>query len=280
MAIVLLSRTPPAVSLAHLANPQQVINGAAMGALVVHGFTATPHGMASLTRALASRGVSTHALCLPGHGGHPHDLAHVRWRDWLTATRQAYAELRAHYVRVALIGQSLGAALCRLLLAETPIPDVAVLMAMPWHLAAWPTRLSARMFNALPALTKRLAWLKDGGSDIADPTERYPQNMYLWTPLQAVCEVDKALRAQAKLRAPARCPTLIVHSQNDHTAPFTAARRLHRRLGAQASLLAVQRSWHVLTQDLEREAIAAAVADFVLNGNRHAIKMQHDWRWF
>lgn len=219
--------------------------------------------MGSLVGPLAAAGFSVQIPVLPGHGGVPDDLDGIHWTDWLDSVQAEYRALRGRHRRVVVVGQSLGGALVRLLLGEVQPPAAAVILAMPMRINSAAARSLAPILDRVPPLTQRLAWVKDGGSDIADPVGRYPKNMYIWTPMQAVCELHKILTHQARTVNAAPCPTLLIHSENDHTAEYAGALKLKAKLGKNASLLTLQRSYHVLTQDVEQAEVAEAVAAFV-----------------
>jgi carboxylesterase len=58
-------------------------------------------------------------------------------------------------------------------------------------------------------------------------------------------------------------PTLLVHSEQDHTVPFACMDAIAHRLGTRDyAKLALHDSFHVVTLDVERERVFAAVADW------------------
>jgi carboxylesterase len=83
-------------------------------------------------------------------------------------------------------------------------------------------------------------------------------------PLAAVVEL---LRLRARVRRGLHRvthPTLIVHGRHDRTAPVSGVEELRRRLvGARSLEVAIfEQSGHVITEDAEREAVAARIVDF------------------
>jgi carboxylesterase len=59
-------------------------------------------------------------------------------------------------------------------------------------------------------------------------------------------------------------PTLVLHGRHDRTAPVSNVEELRRRLRARPLEVEVfERSAHVLTEDAERDVVAARVVDFL-----------------
>src|SRR5262245_62277669 len=79
-------------------------------ALLIHGFLGSPRDMRPLAEALATAGVSTHGVLLPGFGPEISSLSRVRADEWLAAARMAWRELRLGAERTTLIGCSMGGA--------------------------------------------------------------------------------------------------------------------------------------------------------------------------
>ena len=60
-----------------------------------------------------------------------------------------------------------------------------------------------------------------------------------------------------------RAPTLLVHSERDHTVPFACMDAIaHRLTHAPYAKLVLHESFHVVTLDVERERVFTAVADW------------------
>jgi carboxylesterase len=235
--------------------------------LLVHGFTANPEEMRPVGEALAGRGFAVRAVRLAGHGTTVEDMAGTGWRDWYASVEDGLARLRADAptLRVAVVGMSLGA-LLGLHLAATRPGDVAALV-----LCGTPLRLGDARVRWLPALA-RLPWVarrwaivpKRGGPDIADPVARAACTSYAAMPLAAIVEL---LRLQAVVRAElgrVMQPALVLHGRADHGAPLANVELLQRRLGSRMiETHVLERSWHVVTVDYDRDEVARLSADFL-----------------
>ncbi|MGZ9121379.1 MAG: alpha/beta hydrolase, partial [Gemmatirosa sp.] len=139
----------------------------ARAVLVVHGFGDTPQSVAELAHALHADGWTVRVPLLPGHGRTVRDFAASGADAWMACAREELAALRARHGTVALVGQSMGAALCAVLAAETPDASALVLLA-PYVTAPRVVRAVARTHLALGLV---LPYLDSGGgaASIHDP---------------------------------------------------------------------------------------------------------------
>jgi len=243
-----------------------------LGCLLVHGLTATPDEMRPLGDALAARGFAVRGVRLAGHGTHVADLSRTAWTDWFASVEEGLARLRADVPRVAIAGMSLGALLA-LHAGATAAPDIAALV-----LCGTPIRLGDGRVRWLPLLA-RIPWLarrwavipKAGGPDIADPVARAATLSYPALPLRAVVEL---LRLQAIVRGElgrVTQPALLLHGRHDHSAPLENVRLLRDRLGSRdVEAHVLERSWHVVTLDHDRDEAARLAGDFLERVDRVA----------
>ena len=227
------------------------LEGDDRGVLLVHGLAGSPYAMRFLGQKLAGRGFTVFAPALPERTG------------WLAAVEAELAALRGRCSRIAVAGLSLGA-LLTLRLAErgAELRAIAVLAAplwLPLHIRAAVTGLSRleRLFGPVPDIPNF------GGSDIRDPEVRRTYPSPVGFPIASLAAL---LELQADVRADlpkVRVPTLVIHGDHDHTAPPAGAREIERRIGAtDKKLVRLPLSFHIVTLDVERDAVAGAVGDF------------------
>lgn len=231
----------------------------------MHGFTATPEEVRPLGDGLAARGFPCRAVRLPGHATDVADLARTGRAAWIESVDAAVGRLRTDAGRVAVAGVSMGALLAIVEAAARP-HDVAALVLCATPLVLGDTRAAWVAFvGRLPGVSRRFALIrKTRPRDIADPEARARSQAYPVMPLAALREFMR-LRVEARRAlAAVTAPTLVLHGRLDHTAPVANVEYLRRRLRtAVVETRVFERSAHVLTEDLEREAVSAAVADFL-----------------
>ena len=249
-----------------------------LGCLLVHGLTATPDEVRPLGDALAARGFPVRGVRLAGHGTDVADLAQTTWTDWFASVEEDLARLRDAVPRVAIAGMSLGALLA-LHAAATRPAEVAALA-----LCGTPIRLADARVRWLPALA-RIPWLarrwaviaKVNGPDIADPAARAASLSYPALPLPAVIELLR-LQATARHELPrVTQPALLLHGRHDHSAPLANLDVLRRGLASgDVEVRVLERSWHVVTLDYDREEAARLVGDFLARVERATMRQKEE----
>jgi carboxylesterase len=220
--------------------------------------------MRPLGEALAAAGFPVRAVRLPGHGTNVADLARSGWVDWLEAASAALALLARDVPRVAIAGQSMGALLA-IRLAVTRPREIAALVLCATALDV--RGLRARLLplvRRVPPLARRWALLPKGARDIADPVARAESFTYDAMPLAAVLQLLALQRIVRRELGRVTQPALLLHGRDDHTIPVGQLGRLRRGLGSgwiEAHVL--ERSWHVVTLDRDRDEVGRLAADFL-----------------
>jgi carboxylesterase len=236
--------------------------------LCLHGITGTPFEVRPLAEAFGRLGCSVEAPLLAGHGGTLGDLARTGWPDWLRSAEEALDRLQARIggAPVAICGFSMGGLLALRLARLFPERVSAlVVMSAPLRLRRFqvsgirtvgrlPIDFCARPMICIPKLN---------GSDISDPEMRYKNPGLRAFPLAALkALVDLMDVTRADLPA-IRTPTLVVHGRQDHTVPMEDSLELTGSLGSDViERLWLDNSFHVVTLDVERGAVAEAAARF------------------
>jgi carboxylesterase len=245
------------------------IAGDTRGVLCLHGITGTPFEIRPLAEALGQKGCTVIAPQLAGHCGTLADLAASSWRDWLRSAEQAMGELerRVGGRPVAICGFSMGGLLALRLARMYPERVSAVVaMSAPLRLRRFQVmgvRAIARLpvdFRAHPALCVP----KWDGSDISDPELRYENPGLRAFPISALTQLlDLMETVRADLPA-IRTPALVVHGRQDHTVPMEDSLELTGCLGSDViERLWLDRSFHIVTLDVERAAVIDGVTRFL-----------------
>jgi carboxylesterase len=233
--------------------------------VLVHGFTATPEEVRPLGDALAAAGFPCRAVRLPGHATDVAELGTVGRRHWLASVADAVGEMRQQTEAVALAGVSLGALLALAVAQErAAMVQALVLLGTPLRLA-----------DERAAMLRYVAWVpgllpptrlvrKRRGRDILDDAARARSVAYDAFPLTAVVELVRLRALVRRNLHRVTQPTLVLHGRHDRTAPIAGLDELRRRLASRPLEVEVfERSAHVLTEDVEREAVAARVVRFL-----------------
>ena len=221
--------------------------------------------MRPLGDALAAAGFPAHAVRLPGHATSVADLAAARREQWTDAVTDAVARMSARASSVALVGMSLGA-LLSLAVAEAGIAPVHALALLGTPL---------RFADERTAMLRYVAWVpgaihrgrvvrKRRGRDILDDDARARSCAYDTIPLTAVVELLRLRASVKRLLGRVTQPTLVLHGRHDRTAPPVNVELLRRGLrSAPVETAVFERSAHIITEDAERDAVAACIVEFV-----------------
>jgi len=238
--------------------PEQSLNKAEVGVLLVHGLNGSTYDMEELAIFLSARGMLTENILLPGHGTHVRDILPLGWPEWSLAVRDELRTIKQRCKRVFLVGHSLGGALCLHTAAHEEVAGV-VTMCAPLHMFPWTgpaVRLMKRITPVLPTIRE----------DVRDPEarRRYARKVYRWTPM---APVDSMLHFLPKLQAElpqVRVPALIINAVHDHVVPERDGREIYRLLASQDKhLLTLHRSYHVIMKDHDREEVFAQTLSFI-----------------
>jgi carboxylesterase len=233
--------------------------------VLVHGFTATADEMRPLGDALAGAGFVVTGVQLPGHGTEPAALGDVGAAEWLAAVEQAIAELGAGGRRVAIVGMSMGALLALVAAAGgRQRVDALVLCGAALTLNnRWVRWLP--LVERIPGVTRRWPLVPRGGvRGISDPELRAASETYDAVPWRATRELLALVGDARAALSRVTQPTLVLHGRGDRTVPPSVIDELRAGLRCRwFESHVLERSWHVVTLDVEREQVAALVIDFL-----------------
>lgn len=231
-------------------------SSARRGALVLHGFTGHPSSVVSLTDALRTAGYDVEMPLLPGHGTTVADMVPTRWSDWSAAAEAALDALRARCDRVVVAGLSMGGTLS--LWLGTRHRELAGVIAVNPAAAPQPDDL----IGALESMVEQGIETMPGiGSDIAQSGE--VEQAYAETPVAALVSLLRdGVAPLASAYASAQMPLLLVTSRQDHVVDPAQSDFLAERWGGRVERMMLESSFHVATQDLDRDAIAERAVAF------------------
>ncbi|MFF7396262.1 alpha/beta hydrolase [Achromobacter sp. NPDC008082] len=245
------------------------------GALLIHGLGGTEFDMGGLHKVLARAGIDTHGVTLPGHAGRPEDLLDVRVEDWMEVVTQRYRELAAQYDVLHVIGMCLGALLAvELCKRESHARGALVVLSAPVFLDGWSTpwyRGLRYLLYRVPGVPRRIRVQEEDPYGVKSELVRAFIKAgfargdgfhYQWVPLACVRQVDRLRGMVQRGLDTLRCPTLIMHAEEDELTSPRSARFLGDRIPGAAVVL-LQDSYHMICVDHERERVMRSVLAFV-----------------
>lgn len=228
-----------------------------LACILVHGFNGDPNELRELEALLRAEGYAARTPLLPGHGATIRDFAASGWDDWYDAVLAATRSALERHDRVVVIGHSLGGALALTVAAFEPRLAAVAALCPPIRMHPFVGRIVARVHHVA-------RYIPSGFEDIRDrrAVRGSVRRVYHLTPLAAVHSLYGAL-GQVRAALPlVRCPALVVCARHDHVVPVRDGIVAHHLLGSQEKeLVVLERSFHQVTRDVERDVVFERVLD-------------------
>ena len=235
-------------------------------ALLLHGFGDTPESLGALARDLHARGWTVRVPLLPGHGRTVRAFEASSATAWVAAAEAAFVEVAALGGPVALVGQSMGAALAVRLAARHAEAPAVVLLA-PLLSLSRALEQGARWWW-LVALVRPLMPSADERS-ILDPEARARSLGYGVLPVRLVPQLVSLVRAARADLPWVRQPVRVVQSREDNRITPAGTEAALRSLGSgDLDVCWRNGAGHVVSVDFGHEEVWALVADWL---ERHTV---------
>jgi carboxylesterase len=250
--------------------------------LLLHGLCANPLELAPVAKSLREAGYVVEVPAMAGYGvsamgdqrGKP--LPVPPFEHWLAEVEAAYDRLAASHGRVAVGGLCMGAVLAMALAARRPAAAL-VLISTTLHFDGWNVSPWRRLLPLayLPVLRRRMSFKETAPYGLKN------ERMRAWVE-QAMASDHVSAVGAARLSAAALfeatrlirhvrsrlprldAPALVLHATEDDVAGPRSVHELQSRLGNKPEVHWFHDSYHMLTLDNERTAVARKVRDFLL----------------
>ena len=227
------------------------------GVLVLHGFTGNPSSMRQQAVAFADLGFHVELPRLPGHGTSVDDMLTTDWNDWTGEVEAAYRRLAARTGKIVVMGLSMGGSLT--LWTGLQHPEVAGLVLVNPATMAQPDEVIAMIQEMVDDGNTVMPGI---GSDIADPD--VSEIAYEGTPLVPLLSLQNdGIAPMIDRYGELKMPVLLYTSRNDHVVPPESSEHLAATAGGPVEHVWLDRSFHVATQDYDRDTITSGAAAFI-----------------
>lgn len=233
-----------------------LFKGDDLGFLLIHGFTGTPKEMRLLGEYLAKQGHTILGIRLAGHATRIEDMRRARWQDWAASVEDGVAMLKTCCSKVVSVGLSMGGALSMYAAANFSV-DAAVAISAPYA-------VDDKRLPLLRPLSIVKPYVSKGHSDMKDAEQAAGHANYTMYPTKSIVELNGLLKATRKTLPYISIPVLLIHSKADQGVAFRNLERYYKKIGSnQKTKVVLERSGHVVTEDIEREIAFKAISDFV-----------------
>ena len=229
--------------------------GGPHGALVLHGYTGSPHSMRGVAEALAGAGFAVELPLLPGHGTTLDDLLNTRFPDWAAAVEACYLELSSRCDEVVVAGLSMGGTLAAWLASRHARIAGAVIVNGMFE-------PPVRQFHETlrQCLAQGVDRLPSIGSDIADPN--VVEQAYEAAPIEPLLSLFEAQTELLDRLGEIRCPVLVMTSVQDHIVPPVSSEVLATGVAGPVERVPLERSFHVAPLDYDKDIVVARTVEF------------------
>jgi carboxylesterase len=185
------------------------------------------------------------------------DMIPTRWADWSADAEKAYQVLSKRAKKIVVMGLSMGGALTLWMAAQHP-EACGIVCVNP---ATQPQ--PQEVIDMLQEMIDGGMVTTDGiGSDIADPSAH--ETAYSGTPLGAMKSFLSDGLAPLAPRYPSiKMPMLLYTSVQDHVVQPSDSDAVAATYGGPVERVMLERSYHVATQDYDKDIIFAGAVAFV-----------------
>jgi carboxylesterase len=239
------------------------LDGGMRACLLIHGFTASPFEMRYVGKKLNEAGYTVLAPRLPGHGTSVEDLDQTGWADWYREAATSFESLASIYPKVFIVGMSAGGTIALALLADGAGAAGAAVMAVPIRFHSRFIRSCFALLSFVPGLRLIPAAKKKAGPDIKDEEMKEKLVTYNHGPIRAGLQFIRFMGLTEKKLEKVTAPLVVMQSKNDHVVPSDNPRIIMDKVSSKIKRLVwLERSYHILTWDVEKDEVARTIIDF------------------
>tara|TARA_B100000131_G_C17940645_1_gene542157 strand:- start:75 stop:830 length:756 start_codon:yes stop_codon:yes gene_type:complete len=179
------------------------------GVYIVHGFSSTTFEVKELAEFLGKEGYHTIAKNLPGHGLTAEDCNRMKYNDWFYHIKEDLAKLSSESEKLYIIGGSMGAVLSLYASSIFPLNGCIVGGTVLKFKNPFTVNIINRFLCRFVKIREKK---KQASRELRNSIKFYGYKQY---PLLALNEFRKMNKIVIKNLSKIKCPTLIIHSNND-----------------------------------------------------------------
>jgi len=218
--------------------------------IIVHGLTATPWEVRTLSIYLSEHNYTVLTPVLAGHGRSPAELEKTTWRDWYHNVNESHRRLAETSPRVFVIGISTGGSLAIELAKEHDLAG-AILIGTPVTLRDSRTKFAVAASHVL-RWTDRLVLPEEDG------------HYYPVMPTKTVAELNRLILHTTRSAPGVEEPVFLIQSRVDPTVDPSSANDLYVLLGsADKHMLWLDSVTHTVIRDDPDGVVFAEIEKFL-----------------
>jgi esterase/lipase len=207
-------------------------NSNGLGAVLVHGFLASPAELKGLGEKLAALGHPVIGVRLAGHGTSPWDLRDRSWGDWLASVKRCYEIMSAFAERICVVGFSTGGSLALIHAADRP-DGLSGLVSV-----SAPVYFRNKNLIFVPlvhSMNKMVKWVSnlEGLMPFRVNESEHPAINYRNIPIRGLYEL-RLIVDELKRRLPdVVCPVRLIQASGDNIVDPKSVDTIHKSIGSE-----------------------------------------------
>lgn len=197
------------------------------GALLIHGYMASPAEMSDIAAYLNKLGFHVYLVSLPGHGTAPANLSEVHRDEWRETVEKGYHVLKTVTDKIIIAGFSTGAALT--LEQASRFPDrykCAIVINTPLFM-----KYTVLKFIKTIAFFKkiiRLLGFNKAGSDLIVNNPENPDINYFRNSINGLVQLTALMKETKKIVSKVTIPLCIIQGQNDYVVSVKSSQLIFK----------------------------------------------------
>lgn len=233
---------------------------ASAAVLLIHGYAGSPYEMSWLSKQLNDSGYNVMVPRLPGHATSKKDFLASSWKDWLRRVCDAYIDLNAQYENVYVGGHSMGGLLASILSSHFEVKKLflcapAFRVFKRSSLPLWLTPIAKYFIKEIKK--------NDGIFFHNDEFNKLMQDYRRVHYVAKVADFYKIQKMAIKAIPNIRASSLVILSKKDNIVPISARELIDSRIKAKLEYMILEKSGHLVLNDVEKESVATRIIDFL-----------------
>jgi carboxylesterase len=203
---------------------------------------------------LNSNGYHVYAPLLPGHGTSPKDLNNKTWKDWVSAIKTIYMDIKDKYKYIFIAGESMGGVLSCYIAAD--YPDIRGIV-----LYAPAIKVKNLGFSRFIRYIRK--FMPKNSNNKKNRKQLFPWQGYNVHPTSAAFQMYRLQKATLRKLSSIKQPSIIFHGKLDQTISSESSLLVFNKIDSiKKEYVFLENSPHTIILDHEFNFVAKKTLDF------------------
>jgi len=231
-----------------------------VGALLIHGFTASPHELKELGHYLQKQGITVYAPLLSGHGTIPEQMLSIKYETWIHDVEKALTVLEGSCDEIYLVGSSFGGNLAFLVGEKQKKVKGIIALATPFIFRR--EKVGKLVLSGLRHI--KLFQKKRYPKRVQNIYAKGQRVAYTQVPLSSLVQLLKVVKNSREVLPEITKPVLLIQSTDDNVVSEESVNQVITRIRSQKKKVVwIPHSIHVFILDEKRHAAFHEINSFI-----------------